>query len=286
MNFRMISHSEKTKAMTTIKPYHFFLLIIAVLLASPGLVAQENLPGQQNPPRLVNDFADILNPQQERALEQKLVSFSDTTSNQITVVIVDNFAGYDKASFAYGIGNKWKVGQKEFDNGVVIAVKPKTSREKGEVFIATGYGLEPVIPDATANRIVDVEMIPEFKNNNYYEGLNRATDVLMSLAVGEYNSDQYRKETSSGGAGFLVPIIVMIIIIVMIKRGNSSHRNYGGRSGGSSGLLGALLLMSMGNRHSGSWNDFSSGSGSFGGGGGFGGFGGGSFGGGGAGGSW
>lgn len=272
--------------MTINKPYLYALLLTAILLASQGLLAQENLPEPQNPPRLVNDFVDILSPQQERVLEQKLVSFSDNTSNQITIVIVDNFAGYDKANFAYGIGNKWNVGQKEFDNGVVIALKPKTSREKGEVFIATGYGLEPAIPDATTNRIVDVEMIPQFENNNYYEGLSHATDVLMSLAVGEYNSDQYRKETSSGGAGFLVPIIVMIIIIVMIKRGNSSQRNYGGRSGGNSGLLGALLFMSMGNRHTGSWNDFSSGSGSFGGGGGFGGFGGGSFGGGGAGGSW
>jgi uncharacterized protein len=282
----MISHSEKTKGMNKKNMWGTILLLVVFLFSCNGLSAQENLPAPQNPPKLVNDFADILSPQQEQALERKLVAFSDTTSNQITIVIVSDFNGYDKANFAYGIGNKWKVGQKEFDNGVVIALRPKTSREKGEVFIATGYGLEPAIPDATANRIVDVEMIPHFENNDYFEGLNQATDVLMSLAVGEYNSDQYRKETSSGGAGFLVPIIVMIIIIVMIKRGNSSHRNYGGRSGGSSGLLGALLLMSMGNRHTGSWNDFSSGSGSFGGGGGFGGFGGGSFGGGGAGGSW
>ncbi len=282
----MISHSEKTKGMNKKNMWGTILLLVVFLFSCNGLSAQENLPAPQNPPKLVNDFADILSPQQEQVLERKLVAFSDTTSNQITIVIVSDFNGYDKANFAYGIGNKWKVGQKEFDNGVVIALRPKTSREKGEVFIATGYGLEPAIPDATANRIVDVEMIPHFENNDYFEGLNQATDVLMSLAVGEYNSDQYRKETSSGGAGFLVPIIVMIIIIVMIKRGNSSHRNYGGRSGGSSGLLGALLLMSMGNRHTGSWNDFSSGSGSFGGGGGFGGFGGGSFGGGGAGGSW
>lgn len=270
----------------TIKNSFFLLFTLLFTLSANLLPAQDNLPERPAPPRLVNDFANVLSPQHERALERKLVAFNDSTSNQITIVIVSDFNGYDKSSFANRIGEKWKVGQQEFDNGVVIALRPKTSRQKGEVFIATGYGLEPVIPDATANRIVDVEMIPHFENNNYYKGLDNATNVLMGLAVGEFNSDQYRKETSTGGAGFLVPIIVMIIVLVVIKRGNSSHRNISGH-GGNSGLLGMLLLMSMGNRHSGHWNDFSSGSGGFGGGGGgFGGFGGGSFGGGGAGGSW
>lgn len=272
----------------TIKNSFFLLFTLLFTLSANLLPAQDNLPERPVPPRLVNDFANVLTPQHERALERKLVAFNDSTSNQITIIIVSDFNGYDKASFANRIGEKWKVGQKEFDNGVVIALQPKTSRQKGEVFIATGYGLEPVIPDAIANRIVDVEMIPHFKNNNYYQGLNKATTVLMGLAVGEFNSDQYRKDTSSGGAGFLVPIIVMIIVLVVIKRGQSSQRNISGKGSGNAGLLGALLLMSMGNRHSGHWNDFSSGSGGFGGGGGggFGGFGGGSFGGGGAGGSW
>lgn len=261
-----------------------FGLLMAVLLILP-FHGHTQIPERPSPPRLVNDMAGILSAQEKNYLERKLVNFNDTTSNQITIVIVPDFNGYDKADFAYRIGEKWKVGQKKFDNGVVIAIRPKTNRNRGEAFIAVGYGLEPVIPDAIANRIVDNEMIPYFEKKAYFKGLDEGTNTLMGLAAGEFTSDQYRKKTSGGGAGFLVPIIVMIIVIVMIKRGNSSHRNINGR-GGSSGLLGMLLLMSMGNRHSGNWNDFSSGSGSFGGGGGFGGFGGGSFGGGGAGGSW
>ncbi len=252
------------------------------------IIAIAQIPERPTPPRLVNDFTNTLSQQELRSLENKLVRFNDTTSNQIAVVIVPDFGGTDKADFAYKIGEEWKVGQSEFDNGVVIALRPKTNQQSGEVFIATGYGLEPVIPDAIANRIVDKEMIPLFEKNRYYEGLNRATDVLMGLAAGEFSSDQYRKESSPGAAGYLVPIIALAIIIFSIKRQQYRQRTFQGkhhRSGGG-GILTMLLLGSMMGRQSGQWNNFSSGSGGFSGGSGFGGFGGGSFGGGGAGGSW
>lgn len=256
-------------------------LIMLVLL----LPAHAQIPDRPNPPRLVNDFTNLLSKREINYLEKKLVAFNDTTSNQITLVIVPDFGGLDKASFAYEIGEQWKVGQSQFDNGVVIALRPKTSRKNGEVYIATGYGLEPVIPDAIANQIVDREMIPNFQQDRYFEGLNQATDVLMSLASKEFSSDEYAQR-GNGSAGFLVPILVFIII-AFVMRGSSqnSGRTYGRSGSRGNGLLAALLLMNMGGRSSGSWNDFSSGSGGFGGGG-FGGFGGGSFGGGGAGGSW
>jgi uncharacterized protein len=265
---------------------HLTITLLLLLLSSVAMQAQ--IPERPNPPQLVNDFTNTLTPQEVQALERKLVSFNDTTSNQITIVIVPDFGGMDKADFAYQTGEKWKVGQKAFDNGVVVALRPKTNRHSGEVFIAVGYGLEPVIPDAIANRIIDIEMIPAFDQNNYYQGLSRGTDKLMGLAAGEFSSEQYKKETSGGGLiGLLVPLLALFIMIFAIKRGQSSQRDYGSSSRASGGMLAAMLLMGMGSRHSGNWNSFSSGSGGFGGGsGGFGGFGGGSFGGGGAGGSW
>ena len=262
------------------------LSFLFVLFGTINLAAQ--VPERPTPPRLVNDFTNTLSRQEQQNLEQKLVRFNDTTSNQIAIVIVPDFGGTDKADFAYKIGEQWKVGQSEFDNGVVIALRPKTNRQSGEVFIATGYGLEPVIPDAIANRIVDKEMIPLFEENRYYEGLNRSTDVLMGLAAGEFSSEQYRKDSSPGAAGYIVPILALVIMIFTIKRMQYRQRTYQGkqaRSGGG-GILTMLLLGSMVGRQSGQWNNFSSGSGSFGGGSSFGGFGGGSFGGGGAGGSW
>ena len=84
---------------------HIFILL---LLTFAFTANSQDIPPRPNPPRLVNDFADILTPQQEQALEQKLRYFNDTTSNQITVVIVKSLNGFDPAVFAVEIGEQWK----------------------------------------------------------------------------------------------------------------------------------------------------------------------------------
>jgi len=263
----------------------YSVLFVLMSMSTNG----QSIPEKQSPPRLVNDFANILSPNEIRALETKLVDFNDTTSNQITIVTVKSLGDYTPAMFATEIGLKWKVGQKGFDNGIVLLVKSKQgSKDRGRAYIAVGYGLEPVIPDAIAKRIVDNEMIPYFKQGNYYGGINQATDVLMKFAAGEINADGYGRRTASNGIFSILPFIIIIIIIIMIRKGNGGSHGIGGRSSNSS-LWTALMIGSMMNSgsHSGSWGGFSGGSGGFGGGGGgFGGFGGGSFGGGGAGGSW
>ncbi len=260
---------------------HYLFLII--LFFSTSLFAG-NIPDKPNPPRLVNDFANILAPSQEQALESKLRKFNDTTSNQIVVVTVKSLNGYDPATFATELGHKWGVGQKKFDNGVVVLVKPKYANERGRAFIAVGYGLEPVITDALSKRIVENEMIPHFKQNDYYGGINAAVNVLMKLASGEINEKMYNEQ--HGGSLFtaLMPFIILFLIILLIRI--SRARSYSIGHGGSMWTAFWLGSMMGGGSHRGSWNDFSGGGNSFGGGGGFGGFGGGGFGGGGAGGSW
>jgi uncharacterized protein len=260
--------------------------IVIIFLVFSGFVFGQDIPQRPTPPRLVNDFTGTLSEQQSDNLERKLVTFFDTTGNQITIVIVPSLNGYDKSEYAYAIGEKWGVGKKEFDNGVVVLVKPKTTSERGEAFIATGYGLEGAIPDAISKRIVEQEMIPRFKQNDYYGGLNAATDVLMALAAGEYSAKQYSEGSGKNGLGFFVPIIVMIIIIILISKNKNDHYTTGGKGSSSSMPFWTAMWLgsTMGGSSGSSWGGSSGGFG--GGGGGFGGFGGGSFGGGGAGGSW
>ncbi len=263
------------------------LILLISVLSHTTLIAQ-SIPEKPNPPRLVNDFANILSDKQERSLEKKLVRFNDTTSNQITIVTVNNIGDKTPDMFAYEIGETWKVGQEKFDNGIVILVKPKLSTsDKGRTFIAVGYGLEAAIPDATAKRIVEKEMVPEFRTENYYKGLNKATTILMKLASGEISHREYNKQSSNGGLFALLPFIVIIIVIILMRSNRAKYDTIG--SHGSGSLWTALWLGSMlgsGRSGSGSWGNFTGGGSGFGGGGGFGGFGGGSFGGGGAGGSW
>lgn len=262
---------------------YFSILLVSLLLLS-SLLSFAQFPERPNPPRLVNDFAHILSAQEIKSLERKLVNYNDTTSTQITIVTIPELQGMDKAQYATELAHKWEIGQKGVDNGSLILVKPKTSRSKGEVYIAIGYGLEGTIPDATAKRIVDAEMLPFFKVNRMYDGLDAATSSMMSLLSGEFTAENYGKRGTD--AGDMAGIIVFIVIIIFFLFAGRAKGSQHGMSSRASGFPWWIFLFSGGGGGSG-WNNFSGGSGSFGGGsGGFGGFGGGGFGGGGAGGSW
>jgi len=265
----------------------YLILFSTVLLLFFPVIHGQTLLAPPVPPQLVNDYAGVLQPAEIQALENKLVAFNDSTSNQIVVLIVDNLQGYDRSEFAYIIGKEWGVGQSDFNNGVVVLVKTKTAGSDGQIFIATGYGLEGPIPDLATADIIDREILPRFREGDYYGGLDAGTDVLMALASGEYSYADYGKRGGSGSSGSIPAIvfIIFIIFIVLISSGNSNNKHI--RKTGASNLPLWLLLSMMGGgkSHGGSWGGFTGGGGG-GGGGGFGGFGGGGFGGGGAGGSW
>ncbi len=265
---------------------HFFPGIFLLLFSLSG-IAQE-FPDKPVPPRLVNDFAGMLKNNEADDLERKLVAFDDSTSTQIAIVIISDLMGYDKADYAQRLAEKWGIGQKGLDNGILILVKEKTKTSNGEVFIAQGYGLEGVIPDILCREIVDNEILPSFRQDKYFEGLDKATDVLMSLVRGLFPPDKYKKSGKNDMRGIapFIFIIIFIIIIMFTRSGGGKNNRHIGSKGLPLWML--LSLMNSGrNSHSGSWGGFSGGGGfGGGGGGGFGGFGGGSFGGGGAGGSW
>lgn len=272
-----------------------FVALLLVLSLSVGTVyaqkaGQECFPKKQTD-RMVYDNANVLSASEQESLEQRLRQFVISTSNEITVVIVPDLCGMEKAQFAIELGELWQVGQAKEDNGVVVLVKPKTPDSKGEVFIATGRGLEGAIPDATAHLIVENEMIPSFRANDMAGGINKGVTTLMELAKGDYNSEAYAeryKNHSSEMPVWSVILMVLVIIGLIMLFKVLQVRNYARLN--NIGFWAAwALLNSMNSTHSGSWRNFNSGGGGFGGGGGggFGGFGGGgSFGGGGAGGSW
>ncbi len=270
--------------MKTIK---LFFVIILSLLIYPG--QSQDFPDPPSPPRLVNDYVGFLKTNEVISLERKLVEFNRETSTQITIVIVSTLNGYDKSDYAFRLGEKWGIGQGDKDNGVLILVNPSAENEKGEVFIAIGYGLEGAIPDAITKRIIEAEILPNFRIGGYFKGLDDATNTIMSLAEGEFTADDYSKATepSSGpGAGIIVLFFVIIIVSLISRASRAKQYSVGKKIPFWTAFL---LGSATGMAHRGSYGNFSSGGGSFGGfggGGGFGGFGGGGFGGGGAGGSW
>ena len=262
-------------------------ILWGLVLAFSSLDAQEKLRPVSG--QLVNDFAAVLNEQARQNLEQVLTDFARESSTQITLVTTTDLQGYAVGDYAVRLAHDWGVGQSEKDNGILILVKPRRGNERGEAFIAVGYGLEEVVPDVLAGRIVDHEIIPHFREEDYYSGFLAGIAVLMELTRGEYTADAYmgRSAGRETGAALFVLFFFGVVFVSIFSKARRLKQSSIGHD-----LPFWVLLSMMGSgsrRHSGHWGNFSSGSGSFGGfggGGGFGGFGGGGFGGGGAGGSW
>ncbi len=263
MKSQMISVLDDLK--TTMFKYIIFFLL-------PLLSIGQDIPAKPTPPRLVNDFVgNLISLDQVNALERKLVAYNDSTSTQIVVVIVKSTQPYEIADYAIKLGREWGVGQKGTNNGIVLLWAPGDRK----VTIQTGYGMEGVLPDIYARRIIGNIITPNFKAEQYYNGLDQAIDEIFKYASGEYKADP--KDEEGSGIGFFFFILFLIIIFIII----SKNRNNGGGGRGLFDNSGSPFTTYTGwGQQSGNWGGGGGWSG--GGGGGFGGFGGGSFGGGGS----
>ena len=253
-----------------------FIFVSFVVVAQQGqdFSIDKVINTPPNPLKLVNDYAHILTADQNQALERKLYQFDDTTTNQITVVIVPRLDGKDIADVAIDLGRKWGVGNKKSNNGVVLLV----SVEDRKLNISPGYGLEKSLPDLVCQQIIENIIVPDFKGNDYYAGINHGTDAIIQATKGEFKaSENYNRKGKSSGLGKIIFFVIIIVVFLAISSG-------GGGGGSLMSNSGAFLLGSLLGGGGGRGGGFGGGGSS--GGGGFGGFGGGSFGGGGSSGSW
>jgi uncharacterized protein len=257
-------------------------ILLPIMLFSFSAFSQ-NIEPKPNPPRAVNDFAGLMSTSQQDALEQKLDAYNDSTSSAIVIITVNSLNGYDinDVSLAYLRG--WGVGTKGKNNGVVILVSKGDRLAK----IETGYGMEGVLPDITCKEIIDNQMVPYFKQGDYYNGLDKAVNAIIQAAAGEYKADRQSGQTKGPPVGAVIFLVILFILLVgFLRGGGGGGGSYMSRRG-SRGFGGALPWFLAGNLLGG--GGFGGGGGGFGGGGfggGFGGFGGGSGGGGGASGGW
>jgi uncharacterized protein len=266
--------------MTRIQSYLriIFALLLSVMSFTYTWASDDDFPAKPNPPRLVNDFAGMLSPEEVNQLEAKLLQYEQSSSTQITVVTVKSLGLYEVAQYAIELGNRWGVGNKGKDNGVLILA----SKNDRKINISTGYGLEGALPDAVCGRIIRNEISPNFKAGNFYAGFDKAADAIILATKGEYTAEP--KEKKSGKPGVLTIIILIAVVYVIlwiiskIGGGGGSYMSGRGHRGWSSG---PWIGGGWGGSGGGGWGGSSGGSS-----GGFGGFGGVSFGGGGASGDW
>ncbi|HET6567998.1 MAG TPA: TPM domain-containing protein [Rhodothermales bacterium] len=249
-----------------------------------GIVRAQNLDVVPSQGQLVVDQAGMLSASEEQALNQELIAYDDSTSNQIVVVTIPTLNGADPINYAVSLGRKWGVGQEGKDNGVVMLI----GRDDHTITIAVGYGLEGAIPDALADRIRRNVMVPLFRQGRFYEGISAGVHALIQAAAGEFEADEQTRRRGGGGLNattiFILLIIAFFVISAVSNRGGGGGKGGGGRRYRRG--VGFPPVIIWGGGFGGGRGGGFGGGGFGGGGGGFGGFGGGSFGGGGASGGW
>ncbi len=129
----------------------------------------------------VLDLVGILNPEDVREITEKTIELDSLNLAQVAVVIVDDLKGMKALDYATALGNKWGVGHKETNDGITIVVKPKKGDAKGEAAIATGKGMEKILTNEVCQLIIDQEMIPEFKKNDYGKAIEEALDKIKEI---------------------------------------------------------------------------------------------------------
>jgi len=231
------------------------IFLASLLLLSNLIVKAEVLPSV--PPRYFNDFAAIVSSRTATQLDQELERLDRKTSTQVIVAVYPKMETESSIEdYTFRIAEKWRVGQKDKDNGAVLFVFVQDR----QMFLQVGYGLEAVLPDALAKQIIEYEIKPAFQNGNYDQGLTQGVNAILAAVKGSYSSPT--KTNQEGPKVFFFLFILLLFLLSRIFR--RRRRGF---------FRGPMV--------------FSSGGGFWGGGGG-GGFsgGGGSFGGGGAGGRW
>lgn len=271
-----INHSIST----FITKNKLYVALILSLLCFNSSFAQFDIPEIPEEQTSVYDYAALLSASEKGSLEQKLIKYSDTTSTQIVVAIIKSTKGENIGLLAPRWGQKWGIGQAKEDNGVFILL----ASEDRKIWISPGYGVEHKLTAGVIGELTRNIIIPEFKRGDYYAGLNKGTDAVFQVLMGEYQGSRKVSKTSGSPVGFIFFVIIIIVFIIVYSKRNNNNGGSGGHKSGGFSILDAIILSNMGRGNHSGGSSF--GGGSFGGGGFGGGFGGGGFSGGGAGGSW
>lgn len=165
------------------------VLLLLLLLISPKPVFALSIPDK--PEGYVNDYAGLLSDSAKTQLTQTLAQFEQETSNQVVVAVFQSLEGGSLEDFSIHLAEKWKVGQKGRNNGVILLI----FKDDRKVRIEVGYGLEGALPDAIASQIIYQEIVPRFKSGNFDEGVIRGVNAILQATKGEYQALPPRQDS-------------------------------------------------------------------------------------------
>lgn len=160
----------------------------------------------------VNDYAGMISPEQKESLEQTLKGFEDTDSTQVVILTINSLEGDSLEDFSIRVAEKWKIGQAKKDNGVIFLV----SKNDRLMRIEVGRGLEGVLTDLMAGRIIDTIVKPKFKEGDFDGGFAEGTSYIISACRGEYKADADSAPASDSGSSETVMYIIFFVIYFAI----------------------------------------------------------------------
>ncbi len=208
---------------------------IVMLLFTSSIVYALDVPPLRG---RINDYAGMIQPDKARELEGRLSDFERDTGHQVAVLTIPSLKGDALEDFSIRVAENWKIGQKGFDNGAILLVAQKEHKLRIEV----GYGLEGVLPDAIANRIINEVIVPRFRENDYSGGIEAGVNAILQVTKGEPLPERSRTSTRSNGTG--VPSLLTALTLTAILAlfiGMMQRRLIGGAFGGAvAGLVATL----------------------------------------------
>jgi len=219
---------------------NFALFTLSCIASSAGFTQSEpNFPALNG--RVV-DQAGLLDAAAESALTEQLAAHEAETSNQVVVVTVNSLDGLDEADYALKLGREWGIGTEENNNGVVFLVAPNERKVRIEV----GYGLEGAIPDGLAGQIIDRNILPSFKEEDYSNGIQSGVKAILQAAVGEYKAQPMNSKSRSNGkrkSFDFIPLFFIAMVAVPALLRNRGLKRLANASfpGGFAGLAATVL---------------------------------------------
>jgi uncharacterized protein len=229
-----------------------FITILIAFLSSLtlGLLSEGAEPDYPESIGYVNDFAGILSPETELKLNRMIADLDKQTTAQVAVATIESISPETVETYTNKLFEKWEVGQKDKDNGVLILVAVKERK----TWIEVGYGLEGAIPDARASRIYRDIMVPSFGKGDFNGGISRTVEAIAGLVAEEFGVEidgasvpPKIKTSSRTRGGWIFAFVILVVVLTSllrsgIRRSGTSSRSggfwIGGGSGGFSGGFG------------------------------------------------
>lgn len=191
--------------------------LVSLMLAGAAVaqIPADTLLQSLRPTADVNDFAGILSDEQKRELETRCQSLRQGNRAQFAVVIVQSLEGGEIDDFANKLFAQWGVGEKGKDNGILLLVAMQDRKARVEV----GYGLEPILPDAFAGRVLNQQLFPAFKKQRYFDGLSGAVNRICEIIErGQPATAEERRP--AGELGFSEKVIMSVFLSVFVSIGS------------------------------------------------------------------